>query len=519
MAASQEFTTTSPSVTTKPSITTNPLQPSDCPSLPQSPILMSESGPKSPLMRVMTPIASPMRKTLATMHGYLEEVGHITKLDPHDAWLPITESRNGNAYYAAFHSLSSGIGFQALVLPLAFVSLGWVWGVACLSFIFAWQLYTLWLLIQLHESEDGTRYSRYLRLSMAAFGKRTGKLLALFPIMYLSGGTCVTLIMVGGGTMKIFFEITHPGGANHPLTTIEWYLVFTGAAIILAQLPNLNSIAGVSLIGAITAISYCTIIWITSVSKGKPMDINYGPSSIMLKSQEAKIRSILDAIGIIVFAFRGHNLALEIQGTMSTSKKQQSCIPMWQGVQFAYTIIGLCLFPLAIGGYWAYGNLIPANGGMLRALQEYHGHDLPKFLLGITSLLVVINSLSSFQIYAMPVFDNLEFRYISTMNKPCPRWVRTAIRVLFGCLAFFISVALPFLPSLAGLMGGIAILVTLAYPCLMWAVIKKPHRFSMMWHLNWGLGCFGIFLSALLVTGAIWSIVIMGIEVHFFKPQ
>lgn len=156
---------------------------------------------------------------------------------------------------------------------------------------------------------------------------------------------------------------------------------------------------------------------------------------------------------------------------------------------------------------------------MLRALQEYHGHDLPKFLLGITSLLVVINSLSSFQIYAMPVFDNLEFQYISTMNKPCPRWVRTAIRVLFGCLAFFISVALPFLPSLAGLMGGIAIPITLAYPCLMWTVIKKPRRFSMMWHLNWGLGCFGIFLSALLVTGAIWSIVIMGIEVHFFKPQ
>ncbi|KAL8128909.1 hypothetical protein V2J09_018064 [Rumex salicifolius] len=41
-------------------------------------------------------------------------------LEPQDAWLPITESRKGNALYAAFHTLSSGIGFQALLLPLAF---------------------------------------------------------------------------------------------------------------------------------------------------------------------------------------------------------------------------------------------------------------------------------------------------------------------------------------------------------------------------------------------------------------
>lgn len=74
----------------------------------------------------MTPIASPVKKAVASVRGYLEEVGHITRLaDPRDAWLPITESRNGNAYYAAFHSLSSGIGFQALVLPAAFAFLGW----------------------------------------------------------------------------------------------------------------------------------------------------------------------------------------------------------------------------------------------------------------------------------------------------------------------------------------------------------------------------------------------------------
>lgn len=91
------------------------------PSMSRSP-LIGGGVPKSPLsIRIMTPLASPMKKAIASMHGFLD----LTKLDPQDAWLPITESRDGNAYYSAFHSLSSGIGIQALVLPLAFTTLGW----------------------------------------------------------------------------------------------------------------------------------------------------------------------------------------------------------------------------------------------------------------------------------------------------------------------------------------------------------------------------------------------------------
>jgi hypothetical protein len=82
---------------------------------------------RSPLRAMAaSPLASPIKKAVANVRDCLEEVGNITRLaDPRDAWLPITESRSGNAYYAAFHNLSSGIGFQALVLPVAFAFLGW----------------------------------------------------------------------------------------------------------------------------------------------------------------------------------------------------------------------------------------------------------------------------------------------------------------------------------------------------------------------------------------------------------
>lgn len=73
-----------------------------------------------------TPVASPVAKgAIVNVRSYLEEVGHLTRLDPQDEWLPITESRNGNAAYSAFHTVSAGIGAQALLLPVAFVVLGW----------------------------------------------------------------------------------------------------------------------------------------------------------------------------------------------------------------------------------------------------------------------------------------------------------------------------------------------------------------------------------------------------------
>ncbi|KAK2373208.1 Lysine histidine transporter-like 8 [Trifolium repens] len=493
------------------------------PSLTRSPLLQSENGdviqksktpktPRTPRMsltpRFITPLGSPMRKAL-----------RLTKLDPQDAWLPITESRNGNKYYAAFHTLCSGIGIQALVLPVAFTILGWTWGIISLTIAFIWQLYTLWLLVHLHESvEHGVRYSRYLQLCFASFGERLGKLLALFPIMYLSAGTCTTLIIIGGSTARTFYQVVcgHSCTAK-PMTTVEWYLVFTCAAVVLSQLPNLNSIAGISLIGAVTAVGYCTSIWIASVAKGALPGVNYNP--VRGGNSVENAFSVLNALGIIAFAFRGHNLILEIQATMPSSEKHPSHVPMWKGVKASYTLIAACIFPLAIGGYWAYGQLIPANGGMLTALYAFHSQDVSRFVLGLTSFFVVVNGLCSFQIYGMPIFDDMESVYTTRMKKPCPWWLRSFFRVFFGFLCFLIGVAIPFLSSLAGLIGGVALPVTLAYPCFMWLKVKKPKKFSFMWYLNWFLGTFGICLSVILITASIYVIVDTGVNVSFFDPK
>lgn len=114
--------------------------------------------------------------------------------------------------------------------------------------------------------------------------------------------------------MKLFYKIVCGPECSRSLpalSTIEWYLVFTCLAVILSHLPNLNSIASVSLVGAVAAVAYCTIIWVVSVALGRPPNISYDP--IQPKSDLPHVIGVINALAIIVFAFRGHNLTLEIQ--------------------------------------------------------------------------------------------------------------------------------------------------------------------------------------------------------------
>ncbi|KAH6787919.1 hypothetical protein C2S52_007471 [Perilla frutescens var. hirtella] len=443
------------------------------------------------------------------------------EFNPVDAWLPITESRNGSTLTATFHLLCSGIGIQVLPLPIAFLSLRWFWGIMCLSIAFSWQLYTTWLLVNLHESTPATgiRYSRFVHLSIVAFGEKLGKLLAIFPTMYLSGGTCVLYIITGGAVMQMLFN-SLCGGGDHgsALTGAQCFLVFICIAIFVALFfPNLNSLGSVTLIGSITALAYCSLLWILPLTKGR-IDDAVQTKAVLLTGSPSRIRDAFIGFEFLALAFRGHNLVLEIQGTLPSSRKKSSCKPMWNGVTISYIIIALCMYPMAIVGYWAYGNKIPADGGMLGALTAFHKNSTSKHVIGGICLLIIINYVCAFQIYAMPTFDNLERIYTTKKNKPCSRWVRSSIKLFFGGLTYLIAVTFPFLPRLAAFIGAIGLPLTLVYPCFMWLAIKKPRRFSRMWCLNIALGSSGTLLTVVFLAAALWSLIDNGLKANFYKP-
>ena len=154
----------------------------------------------------------------------------------------------------------------------------------------------------------------------------------------------------------------------------------------------------------------------------------------------------------------------------------------------------------------------------MSAFWQVHGHNTSRLVLGTMYLLAVINNLSSFPIYAMPTFDNLEFLYISTKKRRCPKRVRFGLRLFVGGLTFFISVAFPFLRSLGPLIGGITLPLTYVYPCFMYLSIRKPGQNGGMWLLNLGLGCLGTILSVVLVVAAVWNLANKGLHANFFRP-
>lgn len=155
----------------------------------------------------------------------------------------------------------------------------------------------------------------------------------------------------------------------------------------------------------------------------------------------------------------------------------------------------------------------------MAALYAFHSQNIARTILALISIFVIVNAVSSFQIYGMPMFDDMESKYTTRCKKPCPWWLRVIIRTLFGFFCFFFAVAIPFLGSIAGLVGGIAVPVTFAHPCFMWLKFKKPKKYSTSWWLNWGLGILGMCLSGILMAAGIYVVIETGIQVSFFKPQ
>lgn len=155
----------------------------------------------------------------------------------------------------------------------------------------------------------------------------------------------------------------------------------------------------------------------------------------------------------------------------------------------------------------------------MSAFAKFHRREVNKLTMGFLYLLITIHCLSSFQVYAMPVFDNLEVRYIKAKKKRCSRLVRSILRLMFGGLTFFIAVTFPFLPKLAALIGGMTLVpVTYAYPCFMWVAMKKPTKGGYVWCFNVVLGFLGLILSILVVASSIWTLARYGLHANFYKP-
>lgn len=100
--------------------------------------------------------------------------------------------------------------------------------------------------------------------------------------------------------------------------------------------------------------------------------------------------SFFNALGTVAFAYAGHNVVLEIQATIPSTPEKPSKGPMWKGVVVAYIVVAICYFPVALIGYWMYGNSVSDN--ILISLEK------PTWLIASANLFVVIHVIGSYQV-------------------------------------------------------------------------------------------------------------------------
>ncbi|KAL2529083.1 Lysine histidine transporter 1 [Forsythia ovata] len=126
-------------------------------------------------------------------------------------------------------------------------------------------------------------------------------------------------------------------------------MIFASIHFVLSQLPNFNAISGVSLAAALGGLQS---------TRAYNLHVEYGHKAT---TTAGTVFNFFTALGNVAFAYAGHNVVLEIQATIPSTPEKPSKGPMWRGVIVAYIIVALCYFPVALIGFWIFGNKVDEN--------------------------------------------------------------------------------------------------------------------------------------------------------------
>jgi len=342
-------------------------------------------------------------------------------------------------------------------------------------------------------------------LGQEAFGQKLGLWIVVPQQLIVEVGVDIVYMVAGGKSLKKFHDIVCPSCKQ--IRESYFIAIFGSVHFVLAQLPNFNSITGISLAAAVMSLSYSTIAWVASAHKGRSPDVDYGIPNTSTKNV---VFNVFNALGDVAFAYAGHNVVLEIQATIPSKPGMPSKIPMWRGVVFAYIIVALCFFPVAIVGYWTFGNSVEDD--ILLTLRT------PTWLIAMANMMVAVHMIGGYQIFAMPVFDMMETVLVKKLHFTPGLPLRLVSRSTYVALTCFVGISFPFFGSLLGFFGGFAFSPTTYFlPCTMWLAIYKPKRFSWSWITNWICIILGVLLMCVASIGGLYNIIMTAKTYKFYS--
>lgn len=408
------------------------------------------------------------------------------------------------------------VGAGVLGLPGVMGSLGWYGGVLALvlSLFVSWHTYRL--LVLMHEepdleSKDGSgykRYDRYQDLTTHLLGKNLGWWsLVPFQNMVLVG-ICITYTVVGGDDLHGAVAELVPAGQAPPAWA--FYLIFGGAQLLLSQLPDFSALGAVSLLGAAMSAGYCGIAVVLSALHSPEPGASYNP----VKSK-GQVFDVFNALSTIMFAYGGHNIALEIQATLPNPP---TVTRMMRGVHIAFVLTGIAYFGVAISGFRAMG--LAAGSNIILSLSNG-----PVWVRVLARLMVVVHVGAAFQVYAHPAFEAIESSASKASGGSVGRFAvgydgghfapRLVIRSAYVLACTFVACLLPFFGDLMGLVGAVAITpTTFMLPAILWLYWKKPQRWGAEWALNVLIAVVTLIIG---VIGAIASVYLIVMHVGSYR--
>ncbi|RID62870.1 hypothetical protein BRARA_E01912, partial [Brassica rapa] len=317
-------------------------------------------------------------------------------------------------------------------------------------------------------------------------------------------GVCIVYMVTGGQSLKKFHELVCQDWSTIRLPV--FIMIFASSHFVLSHLPNFNSISLISLVAAVMSLSYSTIAWTTTATKGVQEDVQYGYKA---GTTADTVLNFFTGLGGIALSYAGHSVVLEIQATLPSTTSNPSKDPMWKGVMVAYVVVALCYFPLALVGYGVFGNDVSDN--ILISLKT------PVWAITLANLLVVMHVIGSYQIFAIPVFDMVETFLVKKLNFKPSSILRFIVRNVYVALTMFIAIMIPFFDGLLAFFGGFTFAPTTYFlPCIIWLVIYKPKRFGLSWRTNWVCIVPGFILMILSSIRGLRQIILESKDYSFF---
>lgn len=106
----------------------------------------------------------------------------------------------------------------------------------------------------MHEAVPGRRFDRYHELGQEAFGEKLGLWIVIPLQLVVEVGVDIVYMVTAGKSLQHAYAITCGGDCHLQNSIVAWIAVFAAVQLVLAQLPNFNSIAAISLAAAIMSI-------------------------------------------------------------------------------------------------------------------------------------------------------------------------------------------------------------------------------------------------------------------------